>query len=101
MPSWLAAWEMERDPESWISRALKWGWIKEAAEWTSELLRNATPPELLPPNKADVANIPYNLVDRVLAAAGEGDEKDDREVQGLVKALKEQVERRTDRLQGR
>jgi nuclear pore complex protein Nup160 len=94
MPSWLVAWEMDRDPEGWISRALKWGWVKEAVEWSSELLRNATPPELLPRQRSNAADLPYNLFDRVLAAAKEGDEKDDKEVQGLVKGLQDQVGRR-------
>jgi nuclear pore complex protein Nup160 len=63
----------------------------------------AVPPELLS-KKPDAANVPYNLIDRVLAAAGEGDEKEDKKVQGKVKALREAVARRTaglKKLEGR
>ena len=38
MPVWLTEWEMERDPESWIQRALRWGWVEEALNWTADLL---------------------------------------------------------------
>jgi len=41
-----------------------------------------------------VVNIPYTLIDRVLAAAAEGPEKDDPKVQVAVKGLKEDVNRR-------
>jgi hypothetical protein len=41
-----------------------------------------------------VVNIPYTLIDRVLAAAAEGSEKDDEKVQALAKGLKEDVDRR-------
>lgn len=63
----------------------------------------AVPPELLS-KKPDTANIPYNLIDRILAAAGDGDEKDDENVKRKVKALTEAVERRTQglkKLEGR
>jgi nuclear pore complex protein Nup160 len=53
----------------------------------------------LPPGKADVANIPYNLVDRVLAAAGEKEEKEDEAVQHKVKVLREALERRVKGLE--
>jgi nuclear pore complex protein Nup160 len=39
MPAWLVAGEMDRDPEGWISRALKWGWVEEAIDWSADLLR--------------------------------------------------------------
>lgn len=42
MPLWLVSWEMERDPEGWIGRALKWGWVKEAVEWSAQLLRDVS-----------------------------------------------------------
>lgn len=38
--------------------------------------------------------IPYTLVDRVLAAAVEGGEKEDAKVQAAAKGLREDVERR-------
>ena len=41
-----------------------------------------------------MVNIPYTLIDRVLAAAAEGPEKDDPKVQVAVKGLKEDVNRR-------
>jgi hypothetical protein len=41
-----------------------------------------------------VVNVPYTLIDRVLAAASEGAEKDDPKVQVAVKGLREDVERR-------
>lgn len=49
MPAWLVEWEMERDPESWISSALRFGWVEESVDWSSELLRRVSPffrPEL-------------------------------------------------------
>ncbi|WWC88782.1 uncharacterized protein L201_003695 [Kwoniella dendrophila CBS 6074] len=99
MPVWLVQWEMERDPELWIGKALKYGWVEEALGWTLDLVRKATPPELLPPNKSDSANLPYNLIDRVLKASGEGDEKDEKNVQQKSTLLKEEVERRIKGLQ--
>lgn len=115
MPVWLVDWEMERDSEGWIRRALGWGWVEEALNWTADLLRRvsfdsqadievfadrgqATPPELIPPGKTLVANIPYNLVDRVLAAVGEGDEKDDQRVQRKAEDLREAIARRKEGL---
>jgi hypothetical protein len=41
-----------------------------------------------------VVNIPYTLIDRVLAAAAEGPEEDDVKVQVAVKGLKEDMDRR-------
>jgi hypothetical protein len=43
MPVWLVDWEMEREPEGWISRALRWGWVEEALDWSVELLRRVGP----------------------------------------------------------
>lgn len=57
----------------------------------------AIPPELLG-RKADAADMPYNLLDRVIVAAHEGDEKDDKRVQGKVKALRATIERRLEGL---
>jgi hypothetical protein len=54
----------------------------------------STPPELLPPQRSGVVNIPYTLIDRVLAAAADGPEKDDPKVQIAVKGLREDVDRR-------
>ena len=42
MPAWLVDWEMDRDPEGWISRALRWGWVSEAVEWCTEVLRRVS-----------------------------------------------------------
>lgn len=42
MPAWLVQWEMDRDPEGWISDAVKWGWVMEALEWSLELLRRVS-----------------------------------------------------------
>jgi len=42
MPVWLVEWEMERDAEGWISRAIKWGWIEEAMDWSLEFLRRVS-----------------------------------------------------------
>ncbi|WVR06261.1 hypothetical protein IAU60_003291 [Kwoniella sp. DSM 27419] len=94
MPVWLTQWEMKRDPEGWISRALRYGWVSEALDWTTELVRKASPPELLPRGKADVTDLPYNLIDRVLAAAEEDDEKDETHVQQKAKLLRSEIERR-------
>jgi hypothetical protein len=41
-----------------------------------------------------VVNIPYTLIDRVLAAAAEGGEKEDANIQAASKGLREDVERR-------
>jgi nuclear pore complex protein Nup160 len=41
-----------------------------------------------------VVNVPYTLIDRVLAAASEGNEKDDPKVQVAAKGLREDVDRR-------
>jgi nuclear pore complex protein Nup160 len=54
----------------------------------------STPPELLGKGKSNVACIPYTLIDRVLAAAQEGGEKEDAKTQAAAKGLKEDVERR-------
>ncbi|KAK6908300.1 hypothetical protein I203_102301 [Kwoniella mangroviensis CBS 8507] len=94
MPVWLSEWEMDRDPEAWIGKALKYGWVEEALGWTIDLVRKATPPELLPKGKSNVSNLPYNLIDRVLAASKEGDEKQEKNVQQKVKVLREEVQRR-------
>jgi nuclear pore complex protein Nup160 len=99
MPAWLVDWEMERDPEGWISRALRWGWVEEAVDWVTQLVGTQTPPELLPKGRADVAVVPYALVDRVLVAAREGVEKDEKRVQVKVKALEDEVRRRTEGLE--
>jgi nuclear pore complex protein Nup160 len=61
------------------------------------------PPEL-GSKRPDAAYVPYNLVDRVLAAAGEGSERDDVSVQEKVRALREAVGRWTQglkRIEGR
>lgn len=62
------------------------------------MYHQAVPPELLS-KKPDTAILPYNLFDRVLAAAGEGDEKEDKTVQVKVKALREAIKRRIEGLQ--
>ena len=116
MPQWLVEWEMERDPEVWISRALKWGWVEEAIDWVSDLLRKvghraipgdnretdavlqATPPELLPPKKSNITYTPFNLIDRVIAAAQETQEKDEPGVQVKVKALQDMMAQRIEGL---
>ncbi|WVW84551.1 hypothetical protein I302_106585 [Kwoniella bestiolae CBS 10118] len=94
MPVWLAQWEMDRDPEAWIGKALKYGWVEEALGWTIDLVRKATPPELLPKGKSNTTKLPYNLIDRVLAASQEGDEKDEQNVQQKAKVLREEIQRR-------
>lgn len=50
MPAWLVEWEMERDPEGWISSALRFGWVEEAVDWMAELIRrvSASPSLSLP-----------------------------------------------------
>lgn len=107
MPNWLVDWEMERDPEGWIRRAVKYGWIAEAVEWSLDWLRKVslqihstlplivqtTPPELLP-RKAGATYTPYPLFDRVLQASTEGLEKDDEEVQKRAEQLREAITRR-------
>ncbi|ORY31381.1 nucleoporin Nup120/160-domain-containing protein [Naematelia encephala] len=98
MPAWLVEWEMARDPVGWISRALQWGWISEAVDWSAQLLRNATPPELLPKGKDNAANIPYNLFDRVVAAAAEGEEGKDEVLKRKVETLQDSIRRRKDGL---
>ncbi|KAK4684665.1 hypothetical protein P7C73_g5499, partial [Tremellales sp. Uapishka_1] len=98
IPVWLADWEMKRDPEGWIARALRWGWVEEALDWTLELLRHATPPELLPKGKTFVQSLPYNLIDRVVAACGEGDEKEDKGIQSKVGMLRNQLDKRVQGL---
>jgi nuclear pore complex protein Nup160 len=115
MPGWLVEWEMERDPAGWISRALRWGWVKEAVEWSLDLLRKVscrrskvgrstadiqqqTPPELLP-KKADASDTPWNLLDRVVAAAKDGVEKDEKSVQVGVAALQDEMRRLAEGLQ--
>lgn len=100
MPVWLVEHELKRDAEGWISRAVDKGWVKEAVEWTAEVLRRAQPPDLLPAGKEFAADIPYNLVDRVLAAAGQGEEKNDAALQAAAKALRGVVERRVTGLKG-
>jgi nuclear pore complex protein Nup160 len=47
-------------------------------------------------NKANVVYTPYGLIERVLAAAHEGEEKDDGSVQRKAEALREAVGRRKD-----
>jgi nuclear pore complex protein Nup160 len=42
MPAWLVQAEMGRDAEGWVARAVKWGWIEEAVEWTAEMLRRVS-----------------------------------------------------------
>lgn len=69
---------------------------KDKGAYTDE---QATPPELLDDNNA--AAIPYNLLDRVLAAAEEGDEKDDKRVQAKATTLKHFVDTRVARLKER
>ncbi|KAL1412954.1 hypothetical protein Q8F55_000703 [Vanrija albida] len=98
MPVWLVEHELKRDAEGWISRALDKGWVKEAVEWTAEVLRRAQPPDLLPAGKEFAADIPYNLVDRVLVAAGQGEEKSDGALQAATKALRGVVEGRVSGL---
>lgn len=63
------------------------------------LMTQATPPELLPADKSNAADMPYTLIDRVLAAAESGDEKDDVKVQAAVKGLREDVKRRLEGLE--
>ena len=38
MPLWLVQAGMDRDPEGWIQRALRWGWVEECVDWALELL---------------------------------------------------------------
>lgn len=44
MPNWLVEWEMARDPEGWIGRAIKYGWIAEAIDWSLDWLRKVCLP---------------------------------------------------------
>lgn len=90
-PAWLVESELHRDPEGWISRAIKYGWIAEAIAWASEMLRNATPPSLLKPGP-DAADIAYNLLDRVLAAAKDEDESVLHAADGLRKEIERRIE---------
>jgi len=50
------------------------------------------------PRKADAAYIPYNLIDRVVAATEDGPEKDDKVLQAKVDGLKEELKRRIEGL---
>ncbi|WVN88634.1 uncharacterized protein L203_103845 [Cryptococcus depauperatus CBS 7841] len=94
MPAWLVQSEMQRNPEGWIGRALKWGWISEALDWTLELLRQATPPGLLPKGQSLTTFIPYNLIDRLIAAAEEDASEGDEAIGRKVEMLKEEVSKR-------
>jgi nuclear pore complex protein Nup160 len=51
------------------------------------------------PKKADVAYIPYNLIDRVIAATKESPEKEDEVLQTRVRALEEDLKRRIEGLE--
>lgn len=42
MPAWLVTWEMDRNPEGWIGRALKWGWVQEASQWMADRLESVS-----------------------------------------------------------
>lgn len=90
MPAWLVQGELARDAAGWIARALRFGWVKEAIEWSADALRAQAAPE----RKDGSCDTPFNLYDRVLAACKEGEEKDDARVQAAAKALRESVERR-------
>lgn len=76
-------------------------YVHPSCVWWAEtdLLPQATPAELLPKGKSNVANAPYTLIDRVLAAAEEGHEKDDSKVRASVKGLREDVKRRLEGLE--
>lgn len=89
VPVWLVETELSRDPENWISKALSYGWISEAISWSREVLRRATPPDLLL-NKPDAIDIPYNLFDRVLAA-GESDEDTKKAAEGLRTEIQRRI----------
>lgn len=90
MPAWLVQSELARDAEGWISRALRFGWIAEALEWSADTLRD----EAAPLRKDGAADTPFNLYDRVLAASAQGEEKIEARVQASAKALREMIERR-------
>jgi len=89
VPVWLVDAELRRDPESWISRAVEHGWVAEAVGWAADMLRAATPADLVQ-NKPDAVDIPYNLVDRVIAAA----QSEDKDVKDAAAKLKLELERR-------
>ncbi|RSH88570.1 uncharacterized protein EHS24_001115 [Apiotrichum porosum] len=95
VPAWLVDSELSRDPEGWISRALSFGWVREAVGWTAEVLSRVTPPDLIQADKPSAVDVPYNLIDRVLAATDEGDEKTDPATQAASKQLRHAVELRT------
>ena len=57
-----------------------------------------TAPELLPPRKPNTAYTPFNLFDRVVAAASEAAEKDDARIQHRVAELKKELQRRKQSL---
>lgn len=94
MPAWLASAEMARDAESFISRALAAGWTREALGWASELLGGLTPPDLLPKRDA-AADAPYNLLDRVTAAAKQAEEA---EIKKAAEEMKSQIGKRVEGL---
>ncbi|ORX40189.1 nucleoporin Nup120/160-domain-containing protein [Kockovaella imperatae] len=88
MPVWLVDWEMNRNAEGWIGKAVKWGWIEEAIDWSMQHLASMDAPELLPGKRAGVAYTPFNLFDRVIAAASESSGKDDARVQEKSQRLR-------------
>ncbi|GMK57727.1 hypothetical protein CspeluHIS016_0405610 [Cutaneotrichosporon spelunceum] len=90
MPAWLVQGELVRDAAGWIRRALRFGWIKEAIEWSADALRAEAAPE----RKDASSDTPFNLYDRVVAACQDGEEKDDARVQAAAKALRENIDRR-------
>jgi nuclear pore complex protein Nup160 len=90
MPAWLVQGELGRDAAGWIARAVRFGWVKEAIEWSADALRAEASPE----KKDGSSDTPFNLYDRVLAACKEGEEKEDARTQAAAKALRESVERR-------
>ena len=47
MPVLLVDGEMTRNPEGWISRAVKWGWVEEAIDWSLDYLRRVSKSILL------------------------------------------------------
>jgi nuclear pore complex protein Nup160 len=42
MPGWLVEWELSRDPVGWISRALRYGWVAEAVQWSLDWIRRVS-----------------------------------------------------------
>lgn len=62
-------------------------------------ISQVTPPELLPKGKSNAVCLPYNLFDRVLAAAGRGDEIEETLVQQKAKVLRKEVLRRLEALE--